>query len=124
MLSEHWEARPTIELALDRFETVDLLFDDALTVPILKRPGNCREVPTYALDEANQIRQARFLSPLQPALQRRPVAVACHLHKACQVLLQSELIWRALVALLQEHSLLSGEVCRIFATPPAETASA
>ncbi len=69
VLFEHLQARPTIELALDRLETVDLPFNDPLTVSILKRPGNCREVPTDALDEAQQIGQVRLLGVLEPWFQ-------------------------------------------------------
>lgn len=66
MLFEYPQTRPTIELALDRFEPVDLPFDDPLTVPIFERPSHSGEVPTDAVDEADQIRQAGLLGFLQP----------------------------------------------------------
>jgi hypothetical protein len=95
VLFEHSQARPTIELALDRFETVDLPFNDPLAPPILERPGNSTEVAADSLDEADQIRQARLLGTLQPPLQSRAVSLAHHRHKSRQVLLDREQIWTA-----------------------------
>ena len=100
MLFEHPQARTTIELALDGFEAVDLPFDDPLTVPKLERPGDRREVPTDALDEADQIRQARLLGLLEPPIQRGTISLAHHPPKSRHVLLHGEQIWTALIQLL------------------------
>ena len=69
MLLEHLQARPTIQLALDRFDAVNLPFNDSLTVPILERPGNSREVSTDTLNEAKHIEQVGLLGVLEPWLQ-------------------------------------------------------
>jgi hypothetical protein len=122
VLFEHLQARSTIELALDRLQAVDLPFNDPLTVPTLTRRGNCREVPTDALDEAQQIGQVGLLGVLKPLLQSRPLSLTYDLHKARQVLVHLEQIRTALILLLEASCFSSGTVRGIFATPPAEPA--
>ena len=58
-------SRHTHRIILDNIiEAVDLPFDDPLTVAIFQRPSNSHEVPTDALDKADQIRQLGLLSVL------------------------------------------------------------
>jgi hypothetical protein len=123
VLFEHPQARTPIELALDRFKPVDLPFDDPLTPPILERPGNSREVPTGALDEAEQIGQVDLLGVLEPLLQSRSLALAYDLHTSRQVVLHREQIRTSLIELLEEGSFSNGEFADLFAAPPAEAAS-
>jgi hypothetical protein len=110
VLFEHLQARPTIELALDRFESVDLPFDDPLTIAVLERPGDSCNVSPDALDEANQIRNARLLGLLEPLLEGGTIAVPHHRHKSRQVVLHGKQIWAAPIQLRQNRLLLHSEL--------------
>src|SRR5262249_10152956 len=90
---------------------------------ILERPSNRREVPTDALDEAEQIGQVGLLGVLEPWLQSRSLALAYDLPKSRQGVLHREQIGTALVALLEEGSFSTGQVAGLFVAPPAEATS-
>ena len=68
MLLEDGQRGSAIALPFDRFDAVDLPFNDALAPRILQRPDHRSLITSKALDKAKQLRQASLLGFRQPGV--------------------------------------------------------
>ncbi len=120
MVLENGQRGSPVEVPLDRFDAIDLSFDDTLAPLLFERPDHGGISAPNALDKAKQIRQAGLFGFEQPGVQSGTILLTHQRHERHDVLVQEQEVGAPLIQRRQETAIRARQFCWRCAAEPAQ----